>query len=173
MKGKLLESIIRKAVNEEMEKMSMPDIIMTIGISGCGKSTWTKTMEGSGYTVVCPDDIRREVTGSISDQSGNAQVFTIVDQRIQDILKNGGKVIYDATNLNTRFRRDFLKKYSNYRIACKVFKSDPKISKERIRKDLLNNVDRSNVPDHVIDRQYEMYLKALNDIKKEPFCDFL
>lgn len=169
----MLETKVKENMCVGAEKMSMPDIIMTIGISGCGKSTWTKTMEGSGYTVVCPDDIRREVTGSISDQSQNDKVFGIVDQRIQNILKNGGKVIHDATNLNTRFRRDFLKKYGNYRIACKIFHSNPEMSKERVRKDIANNVDRSNVPDNVIDRQYRMYLQTLEDVKSEPFCDFL
>lgn len=130
-------------------------------------------MENSGYIVVCPDDIRREITGSISDQSANNEVFTVVDSRIKEILENGGKVIYDATNVNTRFRREFLRKYSKYNIACKLFKSNPEISKERIRKDIENNVDRSNVPDFVIDRQYQMYLQTLNDIKDEDFCEIL
>lgn len=42
-------------------------LIITVGPSGSGKSTWAKTQED--FKIICPDKIRKQLTGDISDQS--------------------------------------------------------------------------------------------------------
>ena len=149
------------------------DLILPIGISGSGKSTWINTL--SNVEVVSPDDIRREITGSISDQSKNKEVFDEVNKRIDEALKYNQKVVVDATNLNTIFRKEFIKKikrkFPNKKIAYKLFKANPELSKKRISRDLQSGKDRSNVPDHVIDKQMELYSNTLDNIKYEDFIN--
>ena len=46
------------------------ELIIPIGISGSGKSR-LYNLNYQDYVKICPDDIRKELTGSISDQSKN------------------------------------------------------------------------------------------------------
>lgn len=147
------------------------DVIFPIGISGSGKSYWIRNMEKDGYTVICPDDIRRELTGSISDQSQNSLVFSVAYSRMKAILDNGGKVIFDATNVNTKTRRQLEQTIWSYKhdakIGYKLFDADVDLSHSRIRKDIENGVDRSNVPYEVLQKQYQNYVKSLDAIGDE------
>lgn len=138
-------------------------LIVPIGISGSGKSRLYK-LKYNDYVKVCPDDIRKELTGDISDQSKNAEVFKLADRRIDDCIRNNKDCFYDATNLNTRFRKSFVNKYKdmdNVEIIYVVLPADVNVSNERIKKDLDNKVERSNVPYTVLLRQYEMYKETL------------
>lgn len=138
-------------------------LIVPIGISGSGKSRLYK-LKYADYVKVCPDDIRKELTGNISDQSKNAEVFKVANQRIDDCVKNNLDCFYDATNLNTQFRKSFVNRYKdmdNVEIIYIVLPADVNVSNDRIKHDLNNNVDRSNVPYTVLLRQYEMFKETL------------
>lgn len=147
------------------------DVILPIGISGSGKSTWIKSLESSGYTVVSPDDIRREITGNVSDQTQNKLVFQIAHARMFDILDDGGSVIFDATNVNTMNRVKLCQAIWNHKhnakIGYKLFDGDADLSYERIANDINNGVDRSNVPLHVLQRQYANYQHTIEQINSE------
>lgn len=146
---------------------------MLVGIPGCGKSTYLRKVDSSNVLIVCPDDIRRELTGDISDQSKNGEVWCVVDERIGEGLSQGKYVILDATNVGTRNRVNMLNKikgdYPSIKCYATVFDCNPEVSKDRIGKDIANGVDRSNVPSWVIDRMYSQYLETLEVIKSEGF----
>jgi len=151
-----------------------PKFIIPIGISGSGKSRWIKSLEGQGYVVISPDDIRRELTGSISDQTRNADVFPLAFKRTIDALNSGKSVIFDATNVVSYHRKsmlDTLKKrvYVDFDAYAKVFDADPEISKQRIRNDIKNGVDRSDVPDFAIDKQHGNFTKDLDKIEADGY----
>lgn len=155
----------------------IPTLILPIGISGSGKSTWINSLiNKDDYAIISPDEIRKELTGSISDQSKNIDVFQIADKLMYDSLRQKKPTIIDATNLNTVFRRklinEVLAKYPNTKIYYKFMASNPIISKQRIAKDIANNRDRANVPFDIIDRQYDQYLQSLVDVKEEPLIDY-
>jgi predicted kinase len=82
---------------------------MMVGIVGSGKSTHVKKLqEKTGSTIVCPDDIRFELTGDVTDQSKNHYIFyQVVPERIKTALETGD-VIYDATNFNRKNRSEIL-----------------------------------------------------------------
>ena len=144
-------------------------IIVPIGISGSGKSTLYKGTF-SDLNLVCPDLIRHELTGDISDQSCNGRVFKIVDERIEKHVQNNEDVFYDATNLNTKLRKKFVNKYKdnpNVEIIYYVLPADVQTSLLRIRKDINNNVLRSKVPLYVLERQFDMYQESLKSIESE------
>ncbi len=47
----------------------MSSIILTIGTSGSGKTTWIKTLPNNKYNIVSMDNIRKDLTGNVSDKS--------------------------------------------------------------------------------------------------------
>jgi len=133
----------------------LPEFIMIIGIPGSGKSTWiSKYNKNNKYTVVSPDDIRRELTGSISDQSQNAKVWWLTEETVKKLLEGGQSVILDATMTDSQRRKEFIKELPPSQLKAKVFYVDPEVSKERISKDIEAGKDRANVPPEVVDRMY-------------------
>ena len=145
-------------------------IIVPIGISGSGKSTLYKKIY-SNYELVCPDQIRLELTGDISDQTKNGQVFKIVDQMVDDCIKNDRSFFYDATNVNSKYRKEFVKKvkkFTNVEVIYVFLESNIEKSYKRIQNDLTNGIVRSNVPEDVLKRQYNMYMESVkSDWKSE------
>jgi len=165
---------------EVMEKLNpdfksgKPKFIIPVGISGSGKSRWIKSLEGQGYVVISPDEIRRELTGNISDQSRNKEVFPLAFQRTIEALDAGSNVIFDATNVSSFHRKQMLDTLKQsvkreFDALAKVFEVDPEISKERIRKDIEAGVDRSNVPPEAIDRQHKNMLADLSKIEADGY----
>lgn len=145
------------------------DIIMPIGISGSGKSTLYK-MYYKNLPVVCPDEIRKEITGNISDQSMNNEVFGEVFKRVENLIRQGKSFFYDATNLNKRLRRRFIADYKRpgVKIIYVVLPANIEVSYERIKNDLNSGKDRSNVPYDELKRQYNMYMESIkSDLKGE------
>jgi len=135
---------------------SRPELYLPVGISGSGKSSYIrKNFDPS--IVIEPDAIRREVTGSVSDQSQENKVWGIVFARLRKTLQQYGKAVLDATNVRSRNRMSVLKMFKNAKKIAIVFDADPEIAKQRVAKDISNKVDRSNVPADVIDRQYAAF----------------
>jgi predicted kinase len=153
--------------DEMMSKLTYesvkPYLICTFGIPGSGKSTWARAFAArSGYVRICPDDIREEITGNVSDISKDNVIWDLAYERIEKALESRNHVIFDATNVNPRIRA---KTYSLFgeksTILWKIFECDDVTAKKRIKKDIDNGVNRSNVPEHVVDRMYEMYKNSL------------
>ena len=138
------------------------EIIVPIGISGSGK-TRLYNMRYSDLTLVSPDLIRKELTGSISDQRKNREVFEEVDRRVADLVKKGESFFYDATNVNSDFRKKFVEQFrgTDVKITYVILPADMNTSYVRIKQDLKNNVDRSNVPFEVLMRQKGFYNQSL------------
>ena len=138
------------------------EIIVPIGISGSGK-TRLYNMRYSDLTLVSPDLIRKELTGSISDQRKNRKVFEEVDRRVADLVKKGESFFYDATNVNSEFRKKFVEQFrgTDVKVIYVVLPADMQVSYMRIKEDLKNNVDRSKVPFEVLIRQKGFYNQSL------------
>lgn len=89
-----------------MEKVKL---FIMVGVSGSGKSTKARELsENGGFKVVETDSIRKELTGNESDQSQNGKVFFVAKQRVRDHLRENRNVIFDATNLSIKDRREFV-----------------------------------------------------------------
>lgn len=147
-----------------------PTLYMTIGISGSGKSTYlNKNFKKSN--IVSPDEIRKQLTGDISNQTRNKEVFEIAFKNIIDIIKKTGYAVLDATNVSSYGRSDFISKAKSeipeLKTTALIFNANPEISKKRIHRDILSNKDRSNVPPDAVDRQYMQFKSGYSDIKKQ------
>lgn len=97
----------------------MTEFIMLCGIPYSGKSSYARNMENKGYSVFSSDVIRGKLYGDESTQGDPKEVFNLLHGLIKDSLKNGNNTIYDATNINWKRRKAFLKELSDAKIECK------------------------------------------------------
>lgn len=86
----------------------MPTLTVLIGLPGCGKSTYAKKKKEAGITIISPDEIREELTGDMSDQSRNRDVFKLAHKRTKEALRCGYSVVFDATDLTRKARNELL-----------------------------------------------------------------
>ena len=136
----------------------MSNLVLPIGISGSGKS-YIYNRDYKDYVQVSPDLIREELTGSISDQSKNKEVFKLAFERVDEYLNKGQDVFFDATNVNKTQRKNFTDKYigSDVNVIYVILPADVDLSWKRIRKDIREKKNRSDVPYFALVRQKEQY----------------
>lgn len=111
----------------------MGELVLLVGISGSGKSSYARQCADLGYTIVSSDAIRAEILGNENDQSKNPEVFKVLHERVIHLLRAGGKIVYDATNLSAKRRTNFLKtiKHIDCRKVCVVFATPIEMCVER------------------------------------------
>lgn len=131
-------------------------LIIPVGPPAAGKSVLAQWLVAEGFPldgIVCPDDIRRIMTGDQTDQRANDQVFQVADLLIQQRLRHGLDVFVDATNLGEG-RRDFLFNEghgSNATIIIVLFDTTPE---ECLRR---NSHRSREVPAHIMKRMLDAY----------------
>ena len=140
----------------------MAKLILPIGISGSGKS-YIYNKDYKDCVQVSPDLIREELTGSISNQSKNKEVFKLAFERVDEYLNKGLDVFFDATNVNKSQRKSFTDKYkdTDVEVIYVILPADIDLSWKRIRADIRDNKNRSDVPHFALVRQKEMYDNTL------------
>ena len=79
------------------------------------------------------------------------------------MVKKGESFFYDATNVNSEFRKKFVNRFrgTDIKIIYVILPSDVEASYKRIKNDLINNVDRSDVPLKALERQMDLYNQSL------------
>lgn len=87
-------------------------LIYLIGLPGSGKSYYANEYckDHSGAVIVSSDAIRQELWGDANDQQNPAAVFDEMYARTVAALKADKTVIYDATNLVAKTRKNTLTK---------------------------------------------------------------
>lgn len=85
------------------------NVIIGIGIPGCGKTTYLKPLASQrGMQYVNLDDIRQELTGDAGDHSQHSRSIALFYERIAAALIRGG-VVVDVTSAKQRDRRELLR----------------------------------------------------------------
>lgn len=130
-----------------------------LGIPGSGKSTYIKN-HYNNEIIISPDNIRRGFK-NVSDQSKNKQVFEIAFYQLDKYLKQKENIYFDATNLRISSLESILEYTNKYNTDTEIIvlkdSNNPELCKKRIKKDLEEKKDRSNVPDEVVDRMYNQF----------------
>lgn len=130
--------------------MKGAEVYLTIGISGSGKTTFGNKLlqDNKVDIVVCPDDLRKEITGSIDNQSQNKIVFDTAYLLLEDYLKQGLKVYFSATSLNMKSIRQVKKISDRTKATLKILlfedSLDWKLCQRRVEKDIIQGIERSN-----------------------------
>lgn len=114
-----------KSSNPSTLQHAKNKLFILIGIPCSGKSTYSKKfLYKTNTLVVSSDEIRKELTGTYKYSSkNNESVFKIAKTRIYEALSDGYDVVWDATNLNEKHRKDFIKigKITNSELVAVVF----------------------------------------------------
>jgi predicted kinase len=150
-------------------------LLLPIGISGSGKSTYIDQLaaDNSNVVVVSPDAIRRELTGDVSDQTRNKEVFKIAHERAAAAIRDNKLVVFDATNTQQygAFGRlsliQSIEKLADksFRTYYKTFEVDPNTAMQRVQSAINNGVDRAKTPGFVIQRQFDQFEKDKNNLE--------
>lgn len=131
----------------------MSTLYIMCGIPGSGKSTIAKSIsEEKGSMIICPDSIRKELTGREEEQSKNPEVFALAYERTEKALLQGESVVFDATNISKRDRKNFLDRLGfDHEVIAIVVSAD-------LSTCLRRNAERQrNVPEDVIRRMHERF----------------
>ena len=138
-----------------------------IGPSGSGKSTYARKLFDDKW-IVSSDEIRRLLTGDISSQSFNSDVWPIYNRSAQIRLARYDNVVLDALNIVKWRRVQDMCKYNGIRKVAIVFNNvSLEESIRRVAEDITNGVDRSNVPIKAIEKQHKLFEKGLRGIENE------
>lgn len=156
----------------DWEILAKQDVLMPIGTSGSGKSTWIKSLPNlNNYVIISPDEMRVEFTGDMNNKSKDDEIYQEAAKRAIEAIKQGKKVIFDTTNLKkdrrTAFTDAIYTKIPNAKIAYKLMPLNAELAKQRIKNDIESGKNRANVSPETIDRHAASYLKMLEDIKTE------
>ena len=163
-------------VYEALGFKTKPDVILPIGTSGSGKSTFIKSLPQKDLVVIEPDAMRVEFTGDINNKSKDKEIYEEAAKRAVKAIKQGKQVVFDTTNLTKDKRLPFIeaikKALPNANIQYKLMELNPELAKQRIKAQIARGENRANVPDATIDRHAESYKQMLKDIKSEPISNF-
>lgn len=130
---------------------SFPQVVLTFGISGSGKSTWIE-QNLSDYKIISLDNLRVEITGDRKNQAENSKIVFIAKERLKAHLRAHHKVVWDATNLRRDFRQQIISLSQNYGalITLVIFHCEESVYLER------NKQRRHSIPEAVLSRQIQV-----------------
>lgn len=87
--------------------MTAMTVVVLAGLPGSGKSTWAGDQ---GLPVLSSDEMRRIITGDITNQSVNSLVFRMLRRCLEAMLAaDVERVIVDSTALTRRERRTWIR----------------------------------------------------------------
>lgn len=163
--------------SSEINVTTSADVILTIGTSGSGKSTWIKSVNANNdFEVISPDEMRVEFTGDMNNKSKDEEIYKEAALRTIQAIKNGKKIIFDTTNLTKEKRRPFIQAIKEAlpesNIQYKLMSLDVDLAKERIKADIAAGVNRANVSEETVDRHAKAYKQMLKDIKSEDISEY-
>ena len=145
----------------------MKNLVVTLGITGCGKSRWLKNKS----PVIETDDLRVELLDDISDEIQDGFIFRTAAKRVSELFDTHDTVYFGATLVNSKHRIPFLQSIKDrckhkFVIDVVIFPCTPELSKERITNDLKHGVLRADSLG-IVDKQYEEYLYTMSNFDKE------
>ena len=80
------------------------NVIIPIGTSGSGKSTFIKSLPQENLVVIEPDAMRVEFTGDMNDKSKDKEIYEEAAKRAVAVLKANNPIDVENLSLEERFR---------------------------------------------------------------------
>jgi predicted kinase len=137
--------------------------IITVGISGSGKSTWAE--QQANAFEINRDKLRWQITGKHGWSGENAYKFSskvetevtrVAEEHLHTVAKYGEDVIISDTNLNPKFRQKLIEtcKGLGYEVEIKEF---PISFQEALKRDKERGI--FSVGEEVLKKQWEQWIK--------------
>ena len=151
--------------------MQMKKIVMVMGLPGSGKSHYLRNyLALKPHIILCPDQIREEVTGNIEDQSQNSRVFDIFYDRLEQALKSDDpatqSIGLDATFLRKAYRSPVFDIIKDSGVEHEITVIHVDLTKEQTMDRMKKRVRQ--VPEHVIDSMIQKF-SPITDEEKERY----
>lgn len=143
----------------------MVELIMLVGVPGCGKSTWVETFDESGkFTVISMDYFIDELGAheGLSYKDSFEKYAGVAARKMKEELKRAFKanepIIWDQTNLTVKSRKKKLKVVpEGYTKIAQVFEIDgPELERRRTFREDDNG---KTVPAFVLQRMEASYAR--------------
>lgn len=142
-----------------MNKDEQQVVWILVGAPGSGKTTFGKVLvEGNPNIVrVCPDDNRRVIGKGSEDQSVSYPAFCMAKDQMRKALDEGKCVVFDATNMYRKARKDFINiaRGRGIKVIAEVFECDKATLLARNAK--RGTEGGRNVPENIIDNMLAKY----------------
>jgi predicted kinase len=90
-------------------------LVILIGPPAAGKSTWLYQFSGE---VISTDDIRRREFGVQYDQQLEPAVWQLAYERLEEYIRSGKDVCFDATNTTRGRRKPLIELAKKIRSLC-------------------------------------------------------
>lgn len=137
-----------EALVHELAREEPAEVIITIGVSGSGKSHAIERLPPD-WVRIAPDEWRAQHYGSAEEQGDPAEVHRACREQLKAVLRARGRAVYDGTNVVADLRAHLVSLCHAYRarVALWVFDVDPERARAR------NAARERVVPGWVIDRQ--------------------
>ena len=95
-------------------------LVILCGPPASGKTTWGKEFARKNNMIyVSTDSIRAEVGSGEGDQTVSAATFSIAKKRITEALTNGKNAMIDATSVDHKARKDWIKIARTLAASCR------------------------------------------------------
>lgn len=148
-------------------KLTVPELslIVLIGSSGCGKSTFARK-HFKPTEVISSDFCRGLVSDDDNDQTVTSAAFDVLDYIVSKRLQLGNLTVVDATNVQQASRKSLVQLARNYHClpVAVVFNLPEKVCQERNK----SRTDRQ-VGEHVIRNHSQQLRKSIRGLQKEGF----
>lgn len=148
-------------------KLTVPELplIVLIGSSGCGKSTFAKK-HFKPTEVISSDFCRGLVSDDDNDQTVTNTAFEVLHYIASKRLQLGNLTVVDATNVQEAARKPLVQLARNYHClpVAVVFNLPEKVCQERNK----SRTDRQ-VGEHVIRNHTQQLRKSIRGLQKEGF----
>lgn len=102
---------LRRALNDDLQRVSVPGasrpcLIVLSGLPGTGKSHFARELSRRVPLVIIGSDHSRKTLVSRPQYTPeeHARVFAACHLLVEELLSEGYRVVFDATNLTERFR---------------------------------------------------------------------
>lgn len=146
------------------------EAIITVGVSACGKSTYAGTIP---HTEINRDDIRFGIVMPEAKERWDKYSFSKLnelrvnneeDKLFAQAIEDGVDIVISNTNINTRIRREWIKRCKKAGFVVKVVLFNVSYE-EAVERDSLRS--GRSVGKAVILSQYEKLQEVLKEIEKE------
>jgi len=143
--------------------MDKPTVILTVGLSGSGKSTWAKKyiQNDSNIKIVCKDDLRSMLDNKIYTKANEKFVNKVRDVIILEAVNEGKSIIVADTNLCSKHEKHIKQLVGNKaHVVNKYFLDIP--IETCIKQDLQR--ERSVGKDVIIKQYYDFICKPIKPV---------
>lgn len=151
-----------------MERIPVPSVVVLIGASGSGKSTWAASTF-DGRSVVSSDALRALVGEDERDQAASTAAFDLLDQAVAARLRRRLTTVIDTVGHDAERRRQWIDAARSARLPVYAVHFDVSAAVCKAR----NRQRERRVPEAVIDGQVRGIAAQADGLTGEGFDDVI